>query len=87
MASDSLRILKHTYKPINYTFVGAVRGGEGFRLAVSVNGGAVTCGESGFSTQYSRTSASAIGFQMTLSCVYYATLPKLARVSISDNKC
>ena len=48
---------------------------------MSVNGGAVTCGEHGFSTQYSRTSASAIGFQMMRSCVYnYATLPKLARV-------
>ena len=83
LAPDSPRILNYTYSPTgnySYSFLGSVRGGEGFRPLVSINGGAVTCGEFGFSTKYANTSISSTDYQMTMSCAYnYATLPELAR--------
>lgn len=80
LAADSPRILNYTYLPTNYTFAGSVRGGEAFRPSVSINGGAVTCGEFGMSVEYRDTAASSTAFHMTMSCAYnYATLPKLTR--------
>eukprot|EP01052_Picozoa_sp_SAG31_P027440 SAG31_NODE_2570_length_5460_cov_3.135236_3_plen_1561_part_00 len=80
LAADSPRILNYTYSPTSYTFAGATHGGEGFRPVVSINGGAVTCGQFGFRTRYNRTSTIATDFQLTMRCAYnYATLPKLAR--------
>jgi hypothetical protein len=50
---------------------GAIVGADGFRLQISVNGGAATCGESGIETTYAQTNAATSAFAVDATCVLH----------------
>ena len=68
------RVISYTFLKTNQSFAAAVHG-WGYHPAVKLNGGAVTCGEAGMATVYSRLSPAAVNWTLTLSCTFnYPTL-------------
>lgn len=68
------RVIEYTFLPTNESFAAAVHG-WGYHPSVKLNGGAVTCGEAGMSTTYTRASTSAINWTLTMSCAFnYPTI-------------
>jgi len=92
------RALSYTLTSTGETVTGALVGALDFRLSLSINNGAATCGESGLSTQYSFVNSSLALYSADALCVLnYAqrdssqlTLPLLrielnGSVSANDN--
>ena len=90
---DSLfpRALSYTLTSTGETVQGALIGELDFRLSISINNGAATCGESGLSTQYSFVNSSHALYSVDALCVLnYAqrdsqlTLP-LVRIELNGS--
>ena len=68
------RVISYTFSPTNQSFAAAVHG-WGYHPSVKLNGGAVTCGEAGMATTYTRVSPAAVNWTLTMSCAFnYPTL-------------
>jgi hypothetical protein len=73
VAVDDLfpRALSYALAATGEELAGALVGAAGFRLHISVNGGAATCGESGLVTTYAPTGAAAAAFVVDATCVLH----------------
>eukprot|EP01049_Picozoa_sp_SAG25_P005688 SAG25_NODE_397_length_8510_cov_7.345619_1_plen_336_part_10 len=68
------RVINYTFVPTNQSFAAAVHG-WGYHPWVKLNGGAVTCGEGGMATKYTRISLAAVNWTLTMRCALnYPTL-------------
>jgi len=72
------RALSYALAATGESLGGAVVGAAGFRLSLSVNGGAATCGESGVATTYAPSGDAAAAFFVEATCVLHDTVATAA---------